>query len=376
MHMSRICWGFTTTTSASQLGVFRPKQRLLWRSKNNHVGRKHAMEEIHTISESLTTSTALLNNQDDALLAFWVFAFASSHIGMSAIRDRIIGTCGNLAARSNVVGRDEWILPPWWPGDDAGKNKLFPDAETTGRQLYRLGYTVISFATLGSALVSYLEATHRSLSQPVVFISNDVQYSLLLAVAAGSFGISIASLFNPSPLSLVPGFTTTDGNTDASLDHTTTNNDSSSTLGILQRDDSLKLNVKGLTRITRHPLILPVVPWGFATSILAGGRVADFLLFGGLAVYALAGCAAQDLRILRKEGSVGTVFSQDDETNEGLEQFFGATSFLPFGAIADGRQSATDTLREVPWIALLVGCAIGVWLENSLLALLVTTGSN
>ena len=37
-----------------------------------------------------------------------------------------------------------------------------------------------------------------------------------------------------------------------------------------------------------------------ATAISMGGQPRDFLFFGGLAVYAIAGCAAQDLRVIRK----------------------------------------------------------------------------
>ena len=55
-------------------------------------------------------------------------------------------------------------------------------------------------------------------------------------------------------------------------------------------------------------------------------------LFGGLAIYALLGCAAQDLRVVRQEGSVGTVFELDEQ-NDSLQDFYQSTSFLPFQAV-------------------------------------------
>ena len=61
-------------------------------------------------------------------------------------------------------------------------------------------------------------------------------------VAALSAALSLASLGNASPLSLVPGFA----------------KDEAAPMGLV-RDDSLKLRPFGLTRITRHPLILPMV---------------------------------------------------------------------------------------------------------------------
>ena len=83
----------------------------------------------------------------------------------------------------------------------------------------------------------------------------------------------------------------------------------------LRRDDRLKLSPAGLTRITRHPLILPVVPWGFANAFLTGSHECDLALFAGLAVYAVAGCKAQDLRV-EASAQVGTVF--DDGALQGV----------------------------------------------------------
>ena len=104
--------------------------------------------------------------------------------------------------------------------------------------------------------------------------------------------------------------------------------------------------------------ILPVVPWGVSNALLAGGRTPDLLLFGGLAVYAIAGCWAQDLRVANEEGSVGTTLEQG-----ALSSFFRATSFAPFGAVLAGRQSLEDVRREVPWSALAAGLVVGAAIE-------------
>ena len=109
--------------------------------------------------------------------------------------------------------------------------------------------------------------------------------------------------------------------------------------------------------ITRHPLILPVVPWGIANAALAGLHTPDVALFIGLAVYSLFGCYAQDLRV---EGSnqVGTVF------NDGaLADFYASTSFVPLVAIADGRQSFQQARQEIPWNGLASGLLLGGAIE-------------
>lgn len=127
-----------------------------------------------------------------------------------------------------------------------------------------------------------------------------MMYGACLFAAALSFGAVVASLFNASPLGLMPSFEGDPGGSRG------TGPENALAAGI-RRDDTLIFTARGLTRITRHPLILPVVPWGFATAYLA----CDWILFGGLSIYAVAGWFAQDLRVIREEGSVGTVFSTE-----------------------------------------------------------------
>lgn len=287
----------------------------------------------------LSLSTSPLDRD----IATWTFAFASSHIGMSAIRRDIIRNCGEAADNFQLVGNADWRLPDVWPGDEDGGQAIFPTADIAGRQLYRVLYTGVSFATLGGAFLAYLD----SLQQQPPETSAD---PLAFWIAVLSWAASLTSLANPSPLSLVPAYDRTDGG------------------GLLARDDGRKLTARGLTRVTRHPLILPVVPWALATARLAGGQSRDYALFGGLALYALAGCYAQDLRVAREEGSVGTVFRPDAS----LGDFLRDTSFVPFHAVLDGRQSVSDVVKEVPWWASGVGIAIGYQLQSFVLVWIVS----
>uniref|UniRef100_A0A7S1ZUY0 NnrU domain-containing protein n=1 Tax=Ditylum brightwellii TaxID=49249 RepID=A0A7S1ZUY0_9STRA len=323
-------------------------------------------------------SSSLSFTPDEQTLAFWIASFSISHIGMSAQRNYFIQKCGDLASSLQLVGTG-LTLPDYWPGDTSG-NDIFPDTDTAGRQFYRLGYTIVSFATLGSALTSYLALLGNvSPLDDLYTISQQQQQQLYFHhgdsfyfwVAATSFGAAIASLFNASPLSLMPEFQKADS--DNSSPKSPQQNQQQLPI---KRNDLLKLEPKGLTRITRHPLILPVVPWGIATSQIApAGNTPNILFFGGLALYAICGCYAQDLRVVRQEGSVGTTFSTSSSspllTNtsplSSLQTFFQKTSFVPFGAVLDGRQSLTDIIREVPWLGFIFGCIVGAYLEDTLL---------
>ena len=309
-------------------------------------------------------------DESDQILALWIVSFASSHIGMSAKRTNIISSIGDIMQQLKLVGNDDWKLPDYWPGDNTGGQQIFPDSLTAGRQVYRAWYTAVSFITLGSAFAAYLQS---SANYGNVIIDMTTQsYMICLYIAALSFGAAIASLFNASPLGLMPSFEA-EGN-----DNTTRESGNASIAGIT-RDDTLKFTTRGLTRITRHPLILPIVPWGFATAYLASGRTCDWILFGGLSIYAIAGCYAQDLRVIKEEGSVGTVFGteqgrnnnsdKDDEGNQ-LKLFFEQTSFIPFKAVFDGRQSLYDIGREAPWLQFVVGTILGFFAEEKILQLL------
>lgn len=282
-------------------------------------------------ASSRTIRHALAGVED---VVFWIAAFSATHIGLSAVREGIITWLGIFASQVGLVGTG-LELPSLWFGDSSG-NKVWTDEGQAGRQLFRILYSLIAAATLQAAFVAYVAALPSSpsliepLSQPT--------RGVLLAIGSVAQGIAVASLVNPSPLSLVPGFKTNSS-------------------GGLTRDDSLKLRPFGLTRITRHPLILPVVPWAVANGFLAGGRFVDLALFGSIALYALAGCWAQDLRA-RESAAIGTVFARGD-----LTQFYETTSFVPFQALLDGRQSWNSCIAEISWLSLIVGVALGAALE-------------
>jgi len=230
---------------------------------------------------------------------------------------------------------------------------LFPDVDSAGRQLYRAFYTMVSFVTLGASLSSYLAVQETN-----VISLSETEFLICSVIAALSGAFSLSSLVNASPLSLVPSFQYLDVNDDVA--------DPGVTIAGIKRNDALKFEPRGLTRITRHPLILPVVPWGVATSYLAGGRTSDFLIFGGLSLYAILGCFCQDLRVVREEGTVGTVFEPSLITiSTKLNDFYTQTSFVPFGALSDGRQSWVSLWKEFPYIPFIAGIPFATLIEKA-----------
>lgn len=90
---------------------------------------------------------------------------------------------------------------------------------------------------------------------------------------------------------------------------------------------------RGILRVTRNPFLWGVGLWALA-HLVPNGDLAALLLFGTLAVLALAGSALIDAKLARRLGPA-------------WDRFAARTSNVPFAAIAAGRQ--TFVWREIGW---------------------------
>jgi len=104
--------------------------------------------------------------------------------------------------------------------------------------------------------------------------------------------------------------------------------------------------VRGVMRITRHPLMWAIGLWGLA-HVIAAGDLASLIFFGGLAGLAIGGAARLDRKHARLQG-------------EGWHRFASQTSFIPFAAIAAGRHGLGQTLVELGPVRL--GVSAGLYL--------------
>ena len=127
--------------------------------------------------------------------------------------------------------------------------------------------------------------------------------------------LAVGSLLRPSPASLVP---------------------------------NAPAEVRGVYRITRHPLVLGLaLIW--ALHLIPNASTADVAFFGGFLAFSLAGARHQDLRKLH---------AGDPK----IREFIAATSFLPFGRGFGG-------LVDLPPLVIALGvvAALGIrWLHGSI----------
>jgi uncharacterized membrane protein len=169
-------------------------------------------------------------------------------------------------------------------------------------------YSIVALATFFPLVSVYLDHIHAG---PALWMIGSFPGVRILTqlVSVVAFAIVAGSFFQPSPTGMVPA----DG-----------------------------ARVYGLLRITRHPMFMPLGAWG-AVHLLVNGFAADVAFFGGMAAFALVGCAHQDSR-KRVEGGAG------------MDEFFAETSLLPFAAILTGRNRLV--LGELPWLGLGLGAAL------------------
>jgi len=100
----------------------------------------------------------------------------------------------------------------------------------------------------------------------------------------------------------------------------------------------------GMQRITRHPFLWGVAIWGVA-HLFSNGRLAEVLLFGGLAVMCLLGTRSIDRKSAARDP-------------QGWSHYRDQTSNLPFAAVISGRNQVM--LTELWWRWLVAGAVFAL----------------
>jgi uncharacterized membrane protein len=106
-----------------------------------------------------------------------------------------------------------------------------------------------------------------------------------------------------------------------------------------------EVQVRGISRITRHPFLWGTALWALVHFVI-NGDAASSILFGSLLVLALGGTASIDAKRRRKFG-------------EQWDSFARQTSNVPFAAILAGRNRLGPALREIGVVRPLL--ALGVF---------------
>jgi uncharacterized membrane protein len=99
---------------------------------------------------------------------------------------------------------------------------------------------------------------------------------------------------------------------------------------------------RGIQRVTRHPMLWSFAIWA-AVHVLGNGDAASLLFFGAFLVTALAGMPSIDAKLAARDPARWATLAA-------------ATSILPFGAIAAGRNRLVP--REIGWVAPVVGLVL------------------
>jgi uncharacterized membrane protein len=178
-------------------------------------------------------------------------------------------------------------------------------AGTVGEKAYQGAYSLVAFATLGWMIWAYGKAPVEVLWPGLRLVPAIVMPFAFILMACG--------LLTRNPTAVGQG-------------------------GALKAAEP----ARGIIRITRHPLM-----WGFAlwalAHILARGELKATVFFGSFLVLALLGALSIDRR---RAASAG----------EDWKRFAAATSFLPFAAIATGRNRLVAA--EIGWRNPVIGLVL------------------
>lgn len=183
-----------------------------------------------------------------------------------------------------------------------------PLVAAVGEPLFRGVYSILALALIVWMVMAYTAAPYVEVWTP----------------ATGWRHLSL-TLMVPAAILVVGGITTP----------------SPTSAGTDTRDVAAR-GPKGLTKITRHPMMWGIGLWG-VSHLLANGDAAAMVLFGSLTALALLGPLAIDAR--RRAGM-----------GDDWERFAGKTSYLPFAAMAAGRTRLR--LREIGCWRLGLGIAL------------------
>ena len=175
-------------------------------------------------------------------------------------------------------------------------------------------YSVVALALFVPLVTIYFGNRHAGPWLWVVPVGPVLRVLLYLGMTLGLI-LAVGSLLRPSPASLIP---------------------------------NAPSEVRGVYRITRHPLVLGLaLIW--ALHLIPNASIADVAFFGGFVLFSLAGAWHQDARKLH----VG---------DAKFREFHAATSFLPFGRGVSG-------LADLPPLVVAIGVVAALairWLHGSI----------
>lgn len=174
-----------------------------------------------------------------------------------------------------------------------------------GEWPFRGAYSLVSFLTLGPLVAIWW--SHRQLGPELWELPFWLERAVALPLMLVAIVLLVMMLASPSPAGMMPG----------------------------------AIAVRGILRVTRHPLNMAFALFGIA-HLVANGFLGDVFFFGQFVVLGVLGSYHQDARKARVKG-------------EPYREFMKQTSVLPFAAVLAGRTRLKAD--EVAFPLFLIGVA-------------------
>jgi uncharacterized membrane protein len=181
-----------------------------------------------------------------------------------------------------------------------------------GERGFLAAYSLVALALFVPLVRTYYAHKHTG---PLLWTAGgltEVRWAAYGLIGA-AFALVIAGLLQPSPAAVRPG----------------------------------RPEVRGVARITRHPLLMGIGLWGLAHLLATTVHAAEFAFFVGFPIFAVIGCDHQDQR---KVATLG----------EPYRAFVAATPFVPFSRAS----SARGLLEGSMPLAVAAGIALAIALRR------------
>ena len=166
------------------------------------------------------------------------------------------------------------------------------------------------FSVLSILVLVFLVLSFRAAPTSLLWVAPEWLLWLLVLAMLPAFVLLVASVSQPNPTMIGP-------------------------------DGGSAQPPRGITRVTRHPMLWSFAIWA-GVHIIGNGDTAAIVFFGAFLVTALAGMPSIDAKLARRDNNTWQALSA-------------ATSIVPFVAIAQGRNRFVAS--EIGWRTPAIGVA-------------------
>ena len=222
------------------------------------------------------------------------------------------------------------------------RDKILNDIFDKKRAKFNITFSLIALSTITPASYLYFLKTRCDDSPKVHFISQNREVYSKIGIALQSLSLMGIPLLGTNKLPISQATT-------KMKDIIAITND---------KDDG---GVRGINRVTRHPVFWMDAMFGIGSIFVDGGKYSSIYFYLPIILQSILGSLKQDLRTKKDylSADLKSQLNNDDENNDQECEYYKQTSWFPGWAFITGKQSIVKTGQEIGWKRLLASVIVG-----------------